>query len=303
MNNSTLNKIVEGPFFALGSFICSLLGLVVPIFMSSLVVRIICLFIIFILIIITAHKLISLIRAKKGTRNSYFEKFERNVCNLTQCTERTVCSALEIKKANRFVSERHFSLLISNICSAIKDTIVAMTGEDFNVCIKSIATDSLMDSNIDNWRTKTIAREGPRREERARNDRYTQLIRDNTSFLQILNNSCDVWASNDLDNTKAVFDERGDKYLNPDKKYKEYYKSTIVAPIRIHTEYVSQSILDLSSEYQERAYHYLGFLCVDSLHTFSKDDKCFANLTAIVKLIANGLYPVLENKLVNEIEH
>lgn len=299
MKNSTLDKIVKAPAFALVSFIISLLGLVVPIFMSSLVVRVICLIIISIIIFVTAYKLISLIRCKVRIRNRYFE---RNVSNLSQCAERIVCSALEIKKANGIVPERHFSLLIERICSAIKDTIASIADEDFSVCIKGIVTESLMDSNIDNWRTKTIAREGPRREERARNDRLTQLIRDNTSFMQILNNSCDVWASNDLDKTKAVFDEQGEKYFNPDKTYKKYYKSTIVAPIRIHTEFVSQSILDLSPEFQEQSYHYLGFLCVDSLQTFSKDDKCFANLTALVKLLANGLYPVLENKLVNEIE-
>ncbi len=199
-------------------------------------------------------------------------------------------------------SEDHFRAVCKNICATVRTILLNVCNIDFSVCIKQIHTEEIIDYDYKNATTQTIARSGHKIVERSQNDSEFQKISDNTSFSDILEtNSC--WASPNLEFTASNRSQGGSTYKNPDENYRKYYKSTIVAPIRINSKYISPTITNCTSSAKPERYHYIAFLCVDSPETFELEDPLFTLASMILGVCGDALYPLFENKLIKEIEN
>ncbi|EOS79240.1 hypothetical protein C817_02940 [Dorea sp. 5-2] len=115
-------------------------------------------------------------------------------------------------------------------------------------------------------------------------------LRENTAFMEIIDS--------DGDNTESYFykgnllkyekelSKTGRIYKNSTVNWKQYYKSTIIVPIRIAHEHLYHT---KENEY----YDIIGFLCIDSLSTqaFLKNQERYNCL--LVKAFAAEMYVVL----------
>ena len=68
-------------------------------------------------------------------------------------------------------------------------------------------------------------------------------------------------------------------------------------------QYVSNVVKEFGKDNSKGNDHYLAFLCIDSLRTFSEDEKQLVDaLTTFATIFAQLLYPFLEEHLVNMIK-
>ena len=223
------------------------------------------------------------------------------VYNLLQEFGNTIVdSSLKVKKKNDLDYD-HFKVIVKNICSNISRIVLRVSGVEFSVCVKAFSLNDLLETEYDNMSTITLARETKNYLKRTQNDNNKQRIADNTSFKELLDRGDYLWSCADLSKLDPQI-VAGSSYKNPDANYREYYKSTIVVPIRSRIEIVNQRIVDYSNHDSKATFHCLGFLCVDSLESFEDDDERFTKLFDIMILFGTALYPLLENFLANEIE-
>ena len=175
----------------------------------------------------------------------------------------------------------------------------------FAVCIKEIITSEIYDGDPSKWSTLTIARACDNLDEREILDNTSQKVIENTSFYETITLK-DVeltpWTSRNLEKTKAKYKEAKKDYVNPDPRCLDFYKSTIVVPIKQKNDLVSQVIKELGETNSCGQVHYLGFLCIDSLETFNDKDKNFEVLVIFATVFAQLLYPFFEEYLVDKIQ-
>lgn len=225
---------------------------------------------------------------------------EKVVKFLLEFSAGIVENTLKVKK-RKIRDYDHFKNMMKNLCSIIHKIVLQMSGEEFSVCVKGFSLNELLETEYDNMSTVTIARESTDFVNRSKNDNQKQKISSNTSFKVLLDSGDLLWSCTDL----TKIDPRivaGSSYKNPDDNYRNFYKSTIVVPIRTKIENVDQSIIDYSEDSRNVTYHYLGFLCIDSKKRFQDNQIEFTKLFDMMILLGNALYPLMENYLVNEIE-
>lgn len=225
---------------------------------------------------------------------------EEVVKMLLEFSNTIVENSLKVKK-KKSLDYDHFKNMVKNICSIIHKIVLQISGEEFSVCVKAFSLNELIETNYDNMATVTIARETKDFVKRSENDNQRQTISSNTSFKTLLDTGDFLWSCPDLTkiDPKLVV---GSSYKNPDDYYRNFYKSTIVVPIRTKMENVDPSIIEYSDNSKDVTYHYLGFLCIDSMQKFREDQAEFTKLYNVLILLGGALYPLLENYLVNEIE-
>lgn len=301
-----LNSIVTHPVVVLVSYVLTVIGFVVSLsscFWLQLIATVVMIVDLLVVMICFIRYRFN-IKKTKGQMEKAFElqrqKYIKSVVDsISTFVEFDIDNSLNMK--NNDVSDDHFQAICKNTCQQITNMLSKMCGIDFSTCLKQICADELINFDYCNAYTQTIARCGPQSAERSKNDYVKQMISENTSFLKVLQTNDRCWAAPDLEITEKLYNDMGDSYLNPDKSYKKYYKSTIVVPIRIKSKRLSPVIVEYSSSKKPEGYHYIAFLCVDSPKQFDKDDNSFLLASAILSAIGDALYPLFENKLVREI--
>lgn len=300
-----LKKISESPIVVLGGFIISVISLAVSIISGNLILKwFVVVFLIIYIIILTIVIIVRFFSKKaliNNLQSEYYSKENHLLLDIRRFSEKVVEATIRISKSKTSIPERTFSLSVKEICNEIKELTHTLAGEQFSICIKSILTgpDPLMNQDIDEWKTKTIIRVGTDELERNKKDNIQQKVCDNTSFYDIIKDTLTVWVSPNLAETEKAFKLINKVYNNPNQHYK--YKSTIVAPICIKSNLVSQSIIDMANESAQNSYHYMGFLCIDSPKCFDNEKQVFEDLAELLKILAGMLYPLFEAKLINEI--
>lgn len=245
-----------------------------------------------------------LFMVKKATKEIYDESVQTANSGVGKVREllRTIIDET-LYLRNSVCTDEAFSNACKNICTIIREVLFSICNIRFNVCLKRMCTDTLIDYNCFNASTKAIARCGTNYVERSANDFAEQKISDNTSFEFILNNESESgYAAPNLEKTVAKGLENGNQYKNPDPMFLNYYKSTIVVPVRIKSKYISEERKKLASDINPNSYNYIAFLCIDSSEIFESDDKIFKLAFNTLVVCGDALYPLLENKLIKEIE-
>ncbi len=188
---------------------------------------------------------------------------------------------------------------------------VLQTKGNVSVCLKYIKTETILNTDYKNWEIRTLARSRSTDRSRFTYDdvgREPDLIADNTDFEVIVSDEKKFQGFNrfscgDLD---SYPDEFRKKYAHDFKNSHENppYKSTIVIPIRISSEYLLPILEEnISDRY---SYHALGFLCIDSEDKFVQtpngfEYNKFKNCEELACSFADSLYDFYEAFFIKEI--
>lgn len=258
------------------------------------------LFALLIVLIIKIFKYISIIERHKRT-------VAQNFYNLTHDMRNAYFDMLNSHKQKKIV-ETPESLTtytkgflinqINNLCTILSE----LTGKEIHGCIKLItpcAQDISGDSvplNRNSAEVFTFCRTSntPAARKSADGQHYSAKISENTDFYMILDfenketNSC--FYQSDLERYDRQLQKinSGYGYQNSTKNWRTYYKSTVVAPIRVANERLFFNNLKTD-------YSVIGFLCVDSESTEAFRDRSLDKYiySNIVKTFADALYIVL----------
>lgn len=188
-----------------------------------------------------------------------------------------------------------------NICNLIEQFYRTLFSTDVGVCIKLIDTETIDNTDFGKWKLTTIARSSNHPVERGQSDEKECFINDKSDYYVIVSPKYKdtYFASKNLTNIKKDFllKYKMEFKINRDN-FLEYYKSTIVMPIRIERKYVSKSLKMSDSS----THHILGFLCIDSEKTFDNESSLFDVGIEVAKSFADSLYHLFENYLVRIIE-
>ena len=177
------------------------------------------------------------------------------------------------------------------------EILESLTGKEIHGCIKLIENLHGQSSEIDPRvaTVKTFCRSKNTQPQRVSNDQVdnkSKRIYDNTDFYDILdsdNTSCNscFYCSN-LKEYEKHLRKSGKRYKNTTPDWEDYYRSTIVAPIRVANKRLFFN--NLTS-----GYNVVGFLCVDSMSTEAFRNTTFEkeNYSYIVKSFAAEVYIIL----------
>lgn len=319
MNKNKILKFVNDPYTLLISFICTIVGTIVSI-VSCFIKNEFLAFISLVVVILCAVLLIAYaIRKWFGYKQLKTKVVQHQTKGVMQLCDQLAQYANGMGRASAFIKSENktsraaLKVQLNNVCEKIKkcfELIFQLYLDEkcsFGVCIKEIKALDVFDDDPNNWSTQTIARACENYTERVDKDEISQKISDNTSFFEILNpkqkNYGIAWVSRNLEELKQNYEKCGKEYRNPDSNYLKYYKSTIVIPIKQKKQYVSKVVKDFGKDKSKGNDHYLAFLCIDSLRTFSDDEEqLVTTLTLFASIFAQLLYPFLEDHLVNMIK-
>ena len=302
-----LKNFVTHPSTVLVSYIFTTLGFFLSL-SNNIVLQIIAMSIMTVCFIISIFYLVKFrLNIKKEKRKlketletTYLDNTNQILCEASNLVRSIVDNSLNEK--NDSIADQHFRSICENVCNSIGDLLLGICNIEFSVCLKQICVDKLITYDYEDAYTQTIARTGAKSVERARNDFARQPIADNTSFLTILQTNDRCWASPNLDKTKEILKKANSQYKNPDRDYKKYYCSTIVAPVRINSRFMSNTILQYAQTERPDRFHYMAFLCIDSPQKFSSKNKNFNLASLTLSICGDALYPLFENKLTKEID-
>jgi hypothetical protein len=203
-------------------------------------------------------------------------------------------------------AKKIFDMIAKAICDDIHRFFKTILKTDVSVCIKSIVTETLMNNDINTWKVTTLARNTECANSRSQNDDTPALVSENTDFQTILAEESgqeDWFAIPNLEKHIAAGRKgggTGEVFKNSTPNYIEKYKSVIVVPIRIKSEYVSTSI---SIPDSKRHHHVIGFLCIDSLTTFDDKIMLFEAAIHFLKAFGDSIYTLFEIFMVKQISN
>ena len=306
---SYIEKINNHPWVVFGLNILSVLGFIISIAVENTVVKIVACCVFGLAAVIIAVLYLSRKYSAEKTKAELYNTFNENRQNtsitINDLVGHLTALGLQIKSTKQ-MSVQAYENICRSICQEIRNTLKTIYGENMNVCIKMIATDSVMDKDYTGWKTRTLARDCDKYSERTKRDNIQQDVCNNTSFLELLDPKRGdvVFSSPNIKDTVRKYKEANIEYRNPNTDYEKFYTSTIVCPIACETKYVSPTIVACAEQMGNRdsKYHVLGFLCIDSEHDFSNERTPFIALTYDCRSIGTALYAMFENRIINEID-
>lgn len=193
------------------------------------------------------------------------------------------------------LTEEMITLSMKSFCqntiNILENIFQAITGKEVNICIKVFDINKPWENDINKMQVSTLCRSSKSMPERCEIDNKPVRVVDNTDFLTILKDGNPLFASSNLIKFEKNYSKINKIYLNSNPNWKNFYRSTIVVPIRIHTCYLPKSLNKRPSQ----DYHIMGFLCVDSMSTATfENDKTIMYYTEITYAVADLLYRYLE---------
>lgn len=204
---------------------------------------------------------------------------------------RNVMGEIEVSDYSK---EAVYQLIInysSDVLNTLCDIFNKLTRQEVSSCIKIIEPSN--DLEYTNAKVKTFCRSKNSDSRRTVYDndstRGDTIVCRNTDFDSIVQpgKSLSCFYQQNLEEYQKQLKKIGEEYRNSNAEWKEYYKATIVVPIRIANKRNSKTKL-------EDSYTILGFLCVDSLSTHAFESSQRVYYQYIVKSFAALLYSVMD---------
>lgn len=181
---------------------------------------------------------------------------------------------------------------IENILDDLCEVMNSFTEKKICACVKLFSyteDEEIIDENESKLITFCRSRNSDTdRENYERNNSGEIFLKDNTDFRYIVdvNKSKDYFYKGDLIKYDNELKRNNDRYRNSNENWINYYKGTIVVPIRIEFK-------RLYHQRREDSYHLIGFLCVDSMDTDAfKDEQENYNVN-VLKAYADMIYILL----------
>lgn len=300
------DAILDSPFMKVFELFISIFGLIISFFSDIIWLRIVTIALFSISIICATVYIVknyfSVRRAKFGFD---FQTSERLV-RMHQCFHgfRNYTLQVDYSKSEAMDKEK-FESILHIICDDIEKSLEDMydTATPPCVCVKQIKPNSLTSTDFNKWQLETICRSRNTKQIRNNIDTQPVLVEENTDFKIILSGAADsgFFASNNLCKTEEIFRKDHKEFRNSRTDYKEYYLSTVVVPIRASFNLVSPQVKSIYKK-TKADYHVFGFLCVDSMETFSDDSARFKSVIEITKCYADTFYPMCEKYFLQQLE-
>lgn len=243
----------------------------------------------------------------------WMAKYKKMTLNLVISTTNCIKNIHEAEKNTYYDLLKHHKLcngsdnvelLTEKMCSFLQTTVDSVcdvlqkyTGKDISGCVKLIESEDPNNIAItyENAIVRTVCRSDSSKAARKENlYNRPQKIIDNTDFYSIL---CDTSNSNkgyfyqrDLveydKQLKAVNNGMG--YRNTTLNWENYYRSTVVVPVKI-----DGSKLFFSPNQTTQGYHVIAFLCFDSMSTDVFTDTRESYIVNLVSGAADAAYLIL----------
>ena len=210
----------------------------------------------------------------------------RNVINQMECDYKR--QNLNLKLLTDTVE--HF---LENTLDYLTEILSTITGEKVCACVKVIVGEGFEKISYEEAKVKTFVRSRNTQEERKSFDvRFSSGVKisDNTDFMDIVSDkrrgNDSSFYQGDLKEYAESLKKIGQKYQNSTDNWEDYYRGTIVVPIRI-----ANKRLFYTSE--EESYNILGFLCVDSISANAFTEEAKSRNIYLVKSYAALVYNIL----------
>lgn len=310
--NKSVGKILSDIALPI-SIIADIVSIAVVILSTDRLIRVVTIATIIIcgtlILILILRKVLSVNKAKQEFERSYFDdsmflakrmhNYYHNLRNYIVSAD--TANTKEIVKMNSI-----------QICNYIGDFYRSLFYDylskgkyDVSVCIKLIETDDVFEEDYNKWRLETFSRSTSTEQARGRIDRMKINVADNTDFLVILSDEYEntEFAFPDMRRIKDEFLLNYEKpYLNSRKNFWKYYRSTIVAPIKISGNNASEKLKEMNPSISSKDI-VLGFLCIDSMKYFSSESelRAFELGVEFAKGFADSLYVYFERVLISRI--
>ncbi len=294
-----IRTISENPYLVLGSSLCSIIGVMFTIAQWNPFLWLGSFTSFFTFLILLIVRLTSTKNIKKSIIDDFTIQVEKLNEEYKKCYD----------NIQTVITPQYEQLDLAlkpyiNCVSTISENIL---GNKCSLCIKMIETQSIMNSDIDKWKAKTIARSQSTHPRRIANDNRSILIRDNSDFYDIITGLynkgkviLEPLVILDLPKFVAFRIKDGNPYRNSTRDYERMYKSTIVCPIATEMEKVSSIIKQKIPGNVGAYYHVIGFLCWDSKDIIDKESD-IEILVDFLDSVSDMLYPLLENYIVKQL--
>lgn len=241
----------------------------------------------------------------KEIHQSISDEYAQRLQGLSEAN-RNIFDALKNETADikngKGIDTSSFEKVIATCCTTLNAYFDSYLGSGNSVCIKRIKTESILSEDVHEWDIVTFGRSILTMKKRSTNDHQSCKVKDNTDFEMILTGEADYFASPNLNITDQKYKAKNKIFKNSHEDFLNYYQSTIVVPIRINMARVSGKLLPhMKYAEDQHIYHVLGFLCVDSMETYSEDSVVFAGAVEQTIAFADALYPLIESFLIAQL--
>lgn len=167
-------------------------------------------------------------------------------------------NALSVESLTSIV-KNELELMLGYLCN----TMQFYTGVKVCACVKIVANTRKSTTKFNNAKLVTMVRSknsDPLRSEIDSTKQELIKVCDNTDFLEIVSTNAvkGYFYQCDLDEYSERLRIEGREYKNTNAQWRDFYRSTIVIPLKISNEKIFYSR-------QDTGYTLIGFLCVDSM--------------------------------------
>lgn len=241
----------------------------------------------------------------KKIRKDISIEYDKRLQGLSEAN-RTIFDTLKNETADirngKGIDANSFQKVIATCCTTLNNYFDCYLGNKNSVCIKRIKTETILDADVHEWDIITFGRSILTRKKRSANDHESCKVKDNTDFDMILTGEAEYFASPNLNITVQKYKDQNKIFKNSHEGFLNCYQSTIVVPIRINMARISSQLLPyIKYTEDQHVYHVLGFLCVDSMVTYSEDSVAFFSAVEQTIAFADALYPILESFLIAQL--
>lgn len=186
------------------------------------------------------------------------------------------------------IYKEHLRALLDQLCIIMN----ALTERKISACIKLISygdDEEVIDA--DKAKLVTFCRSANSNTDRENYEKHGHeiLMKDNTDFWEIVSKDSDkdYFYQGNLEKYAKEMQKLGKRYRNTNENWAEYYKGTIVVPIRIEFK----KLYHLKKDDDE--FHIIGFICVDSPSADAFTEKQETYNVDTVKAFADMIYILL----------
>lgn len=229
----------------------------------------------------------------KMLKGQEFEIIVDNIYKLSFDSLNTVNQLQKLYKLKELTVESltiivksQLELILTYLC----ETMQVLTKVKICACVKIVIKVRKNAKNFDNATLITMVRSKNTDSNRIQNDKNEIKISNNTDFFNIIsqNNTSakDYFYEEDLEEYSKKLKEVGNEYKNSNKEWLNYYKGTIVVPLKIANDKIFYSK-------KSDGFTLVGFLCIDSLEKGAfplEKEKVYTN---IMKIYSYMIFDIL----------
>jgi hypothetical protein len=174
----------------------------------------------------------------------------------------------------------------TEVVTLLAELLTSLAGHQVNVCIKAIENPRKpYPTTKEDWSKVYVytlcrsAKSAPRPTSMPKQI----AVSDNTDFMLLMRDEGDIFAIPDLKKYDKQLRKAGNKegYLNSNSQWPDFYRSTIVAPIRVQATHLG---------IENVRYDLLGFLCADSMSTRVFPPRYIPHYSELMSSFGDDLY-------------